>query len=217
LTLQRIGLRASGRARAALAAAVALLVAGCAQDRVVHRAERPALWAAAIPGMSGLPNLFCVTPGLYRSAQPSSDGLLYLSEARPLLPDAPPVKTVLSLRAFDDEDEELLGRSPLVRTEGISFKAWHPEDEDVVKFLRIATTPELQPLLVHCKHGSDRTGMMIAIYRIAVQGWEKEAAVDEMTNGGYGFHALWQNLPAYVMELDVGAIQAQVAEAGPWR
>ena len=78
-------------------------------------------------------------------------------------------------------------------------------------------TPEMQPVLVHCKHGSDRTGMMVAVYRVVVQGWEKGAAVDEMTHGGYGFHAVWENLQDYVMALDVAGIRAQLAEAGPWR
>jgi protein tyrosine/serine phosphatase len=58
---------------------------------------------------------------------------------------------------------------------------------------------------------------MIALYRIAVQGWSKEAALDEMIQGGYGFHPVWHNLRRYVMQLDVDSLKAQVAKQGPWR
>lgn len=40
------------------------------------------------------------------------------------------------------------------------------------------------------RHGSDRTGTMCALYRIAVQGWSKEDAIREMTAGGFGFHRI---------------------------
>jgi protein tyrosine/serine phosphatase len=123
---------------------------------------------------------------------------------------------VVSLRALH-EDASVAPVAPALRYEQIRFNTWHPENKDIVKFLRIATTPELQPVLVHCQHGSDRTGTMVALYRIAVQGWTKEAALDEMTQGGYGFHPLWKNLRRYVMRLDVDSLKAEVAKQGPWR
>jgi hypothetical protein len=64
--------------------------------------------------------------------------------------------------------------------ERISFKAWHAEDEDVVKFLRFVREPANQPVFVHCQWGADRTGMMIAIERIAIEGWTKDAAIEEV-------------------------------------
>jgi tyrosine-protein phosphatase SIW14 len=200
----------------AWALCAAMIWAACATDSTgAEKIERPSDWAKAIPGVRGFPNLYQVTPTLYRSAQPSKGGLRYLGEQRPLEPGAPPVRTVLSLRAFN-EDEPSGPTPPSLRLERIRFKTWHPEDEDVVKFLRIATTPALQPVLVHCQHGSDRTGTMVALYRIVVQGWSKDAALLEMTQGGYGFHPLWQNLVRYVMALDVAPIEAEVARQGPW-
>ena len=87
----------------------------------------------------------------------------------------------------------------------------------MIKFLRIATTPSMQPVLVHCQHGSDRTGTMVAIYRIVYQGWTKSQATDEMINGGFGFHPMWQNLLRYIEKLDVDKIKEQVAAQGNWQ
>ncbi|MHC4690923.1 MAG: hypothetical protein ACYS5F_15040, partial [Planctomycetota bacterium] len=46
-----------------------------------------------------------------------------------------------------------------------------------------------------------------AIYRIFVQGWDKEEAIKEMTNGGFGFHSVWWNLVNYLKELEVEKIR----------
>jgi tyrosine-protein phosphatase SIW14 len=48
-----------------------------------------------------------------------------------------------------------------------------------------------KPILVHCKHGSDRTGCILAAYRIVQDGWSKEEAMKEFREGGYGFHEKW--------------------------
>jgi hypothetical protein len=56
-------------------------------------------------------------------------------------------------------------------------------------------------------HGADRTGTMCALYRIAVQGWTKEEAVLEMTEGSFGFHSVFHNPPEWIQELDVESIK----------
>jgi len=182
----------------------------------VATSPRPEFWATPVSAHPGLPNLHRVNATLYRSAQPTRDGFVFLS-AHPSLSHADaPIKTVVSLRTFND-DTPLLPVESGLRLEQIRCKTWHPEDEDVVKFLRIATTPTIQPVLVHCLHGSDRTGTMVAIYRIAYQGWTKAQAMEEMINGGFGFHPMWQNLLHYIDELDVDAIKEEVAKQGAWQ
>lgn len=156
---------------------------------------RSSAWAQPIERV-GLPNLHQLSPQLYRGAQPTVEGLVELSRMG--------VKTVLSLRGFHDDP---LPPDTTLDYERISFKTWHPETEDVVRFLRVVTDETKQPVFVHCQHGADRTGMMCAIYRIAVDGWSKSEAIREMTDGGYGFHPLWTNLVTFVEKLDVDAVR----------
>jgi protein tyrosine phosphatase (PTP) superfamily phosphohydrolase (DUF442 family) len=155
-------------------------------------ASRPARWAAPLE-RPGLPNLHRVNERYLRGAQPSAEGMRELERLG--------VKTVVNLRALNSDRDEI-GDAGLAY-EHISFKAWHAEDEDVVRFLRIVTKTENQPVFVHCQHGADRTGMMTAIYRIAVEGWSREDAIAEMTGGGYGFHSIWKDLVDYVRTVDV--------------
>ncbi len=148
---------------------------------------------------SGTSNLYKVSATLYRSAQPTAEGFLNLKELG--------IVTVVNLRSFHSDRKEI-GTTGLAY-EHIYMKAWHPERKEAVRFLQIVTDPKRTPVLVHCQHGADRTGSMTAIYRIVVQGWSKEAAVQEMTSKDFGFHRIWVNLPVWVRELDVEAMRAE--------
>jgi len=57
-------------------------------------------------------------------------------------------------------------------------------DQQVEEFLRIVRSAR-RPVLVHCEHGRSRTGLMIAGYRMVVQGWPKSAARREMIEQGW--------------------------------
>ncbi len=149
-------------------------------------------WAVKLE-QPGLKNFHQVSTNLYRCAQPDERGMAALEKFG--------VKTVINLRGFHGDTGELKGTT--LRGERIRFNTWHAEDEDLVKFLQIVTSTNGAPYVVHCLHGSDRTGTMIAIYRIAVEGWTKDEAIAEMTQGGFGFHAIWKNLPRYLRALDV--------------
>jgi protein tyrosine/serine phosphatase len=153
-------------------------------------------WAVRVD-RPGLPNLHRVTDSIYRCAQPTEAGLRAAEKMG--------IRTVVSLRAFHSDRDEIV--STKLKRERISFNTWHPEEEDVLRFLRIVTQTNNGPYLVHCLHGADRTGTMIAIYRMAVQGWKKEAAIKEMTDGNFGYHVVWKNLIRYLNELDVDALR----------
>jgi protein tyrosine/serine phosphatase len=158
----------------------------------VSQPARPAAWAVRVE-RPGLPNLFQISDDIYRGAQPTAEGVPALQALH--------IKTVINLCA-GRSDADLLRGSGIDNVD-IGMNAWHARDEDVVKFLQTVTDKNLQPVFIHCQHGSDRTGMMCAIYRVAVCGWTKEAAIDEMTHGGFGFHTIWQNLVDYVQDADI--------------
>ncbi len=158
-------------------------------------AERPATWAQPV-ALEGVPNLFKVNDRLYRSAQPTAAGMQQLKQAG--------IQTIVNLRGFHTDRDEI-GQTEL-RSEHIPMMAFYPERKDAVAFLKIVSSAENQPVLVHCQYGADRTGAMIALYRVAIEGWSKEEATREMTEGGYGFHAIWFNLPNWIRDLDVAGI-----------
>lgn len=161
--------------------------------------NRPAEWAAPI-ALEGVPNLYKVSDTLYRSAQPTAIGMQNLEKLG--------IKTVINVRTFHSDQDELGGtRLEFAR---LYMKTWHMEDEDAVRFLQIATDPARTPVLLHCQHGADRTGGLCAAYRVVVQGWTKEAAVRELTEGGFGFHAIWSNIPRWVENLDVDAVRKEI-------
>ena len=158
--------------------------------------NRPPHWAQPIQ-MKGVPNLHKVSDTLYRSAQPSAEGMRNLR--------AIGVETIVNLRSFHSDRDEI-GDTGLAY-EHIYMKAWHPEEDEVVRFLQIIANPRRCPVLVHCQHGADRTGTMCALYRVAVQGWSKEEAVKEMSQGEFGFHGIWDNLIQWINALDVERIK----------
>jgi len=167
---------------------------------------RPSTWARPVD-LEGVPNLHRVSEGLYRSAQPTASGMRALK--------ALGVRTVVSLRSFHSDRDEIDDAG--LRYEHIYMKAWHPEEEEAVRFLRIVTAARGQPVLVHCQHGADRTGSMCAIYRVAVQGWTKEEAIREMTEGGFGYHEVWVNLPDWIRDLDIGRVRQAAGIRPPAR
>jgi protein tyrosine/serine phosphatase len=190
-----------------------LLLGGCATTTPPDSAPRPSHWATPIEA-AGIPNLYRVSGSLYRSAQPTREGVADLDEGARLVAGDTPVRTIVSLRT-NHTDASLAADLQTVQLEHVSVQSWHLQDDDVVRFLRIATDPARQPVLVHCRRGADRTGVMLAIYRVVVEGWTKADAIDEMTRGGYGFRPVWQNLVRYVEELDVEAIRVQVVTKPP--
>ena len=177
---------------------VILTVASVSWFNVLFAASRPSNWAQPI-NLHGVPNLHKVSDQLYRSAQPTAEGMRDLK--------ALGIKTIVNLRSFHSDRDEI-GKTAL-GYEPISMKAWHPEEEDIVKFLKIVTDPKRTPVLVHCHYGADRTGTMCAVYRLAIQGWSKQEALKEMTEGGFGFHGVWQNLVRWIDSLDVEKVKRE--------
>jgi protein tyrosine/serine phosphatase len=173
-----------------------LLAAGCAAQGLPN-GDRPAAWAMPIATQPGLQNVYKVNDRLYRGAQPTAAGMTQLQDLG--------IRTVLSLRSSHDDGEELRGTT--LTGERIVCHSAILDDDNVDRFLQIVTDPARQPVFVHCQHGSDRTGVMIAAYRVAVDGWTPGEAAREMVEGGYGFHRVWFHLVDEVREFDGPALR----------
>jgi uncharacterized protein (TIGR01244 family) len=143
-----------------------------------------------------------VSEGLYRGAQPGDEGFAELARMG--------VRTVVNLRTSRPERAKVEAAGLGYRR--LSMRAWAPTEDELVDFLRVAVDPERQPVFVHCRRGADRTGMVTAVYRVAVEGWTKKEALEEMLEGGYGFSPVWGNLVTFVEELDVEALMERVRE-----
>lgn len=184
-----------------LSLVIALVPLGAAGCRNARGPEpRPETWAVAIE-RDDLPNFHRLSDGLYRSAQPTPEGLAAF--------EAMGGRTVINLRT-DDTDQPAIGELDLDYVR-IPMSAWTADLEDVQRFLAIAIDPARQPVLVHCQHGADRTGLMCAAYRVVVEGWDKDQAIAEMTTGGYHFSPFWGRLPGLIQRMDEASMRQAIA------
>jgi protein tyrosine/serine phosphatase len=164
----------------------------CSLGQTNAISTRSLTWAVKVD-KPGLLNFYQVSTNFYRGAQPSTQGIAELR--------AIGIKTVLNLRSFHSDNNLLAGSG--FKQARLHMKPWHAEDEDVVEFLKVVTNTNNLPVFVHCLHGSDRTGMVCAMYRVVVCGWTKEAAIEEMKQGGFNFNRNWKNLVRYIEQADV--------------
>jgi tyrosine-protein phosphatase SIW14 len=152
--------------------------------------------------INGVPNLWRVSDTLYRSAQPNKEGFRGLWNLD--------IREIINLRMLHNDLDVLNGPYPQVYLFRIPMACWHPEIEDIVRFLKIIKRNDPPLTLVHCKHGSDRTGAMVALYRIIIEGWTKEDALTEMQLSQFGYHWIWENLIDWIEGIDIEHIKSQL-------
>jgi len=158
---------------------------------------RPETWARSVSS-EHLRNFYKIDDKLYRSAQPDRKGFLELKTLN--------IRTVLSFRDYHSDKE---GKDLGLNLYRVQMEAGDIATANVVEALRIIRNSE-GPVLIHCWHGSDRTGLVSAMYRIVFQGWSKDAAIDELMHGGYGYHSLYKNIPEFIRQADIDEIGKQV-------
>ena len=157
----------------------------------------PALLPA---GKSSFKNLHQVNAVLFRSDQPSKKGMKEL--------DSLGIRTVINLRnRVNDECEAKGTRINLIH---YPINAWKMNQHDLVRVLQLIDTCQ-KPVLIHCLHGSDRTGAVVAGYRIVFENWTTETAVSEFRKPDYGFHEKWfGNILDMVQTLDPDSLRWKV-------
>ena len=130
-------------------------------------------------GEEVLPNFHKVNDQLYRGAQPLTGGMKELA--------ALGIKTVINLRGEDEHtrDEEAEARVAGLRYFSVPLPGFgRPSDEQVNRVLALINDSQNWPVFVHCHHGEDRTGTIIAVYRISHDGWSGEEARKEAKHYG---------------------------------
>ncbi len=141
----------------------------------------------------GVPNFGEVTPNLYRGGLLNTTGLKALARMG--------VSIVVDTHANDASEEKV------ARSLGMQYVAipWHcpwPKDEVFVKFLKLLHENKGKKVFVHCRLGDDRTGMMVAAYRMAEEGWTADEAMNEMRSFGFAraHHFICPSLAGYEKE-----------------
>ncbi len=131
-----------------------------------------------------LPNFSKVNEKLYRGGQPTKAGVEQL--------DAMKVKTIINLRGDDENSkaEEKWAQDADIKFISVNLSNWfEPKTEDIERIIEEIDKPENQPVFVHCRRGADRTGTVIAVYRIRHDGWTSKRAIDEAKDFDFGW---WQ-------------------------
>lgn len=142
--------------------------------------------------IAGVPNAGKISDVLFRGAQPSPQGLAELKKLG--------VTTIVDLRgnrgpvSREREQAESLG----MRFIDIPVSGWSPpSNQQVAEFLKLFQRDPTQKIFVHCYYGRDRTGVMVAAYRMAQQHWTPDQAVAEMDSFGFHYH-LYPAMTSYV-------------------
>jgi tyrosine-protein phosphatase SIW14 len=142
--------------------------------------------------LDGVPNFGKVSDTLYRGGQPTPSGFAALQKMG-----------VAIIVNFRDESDEIASEKRLVESLGIKYLGipWSgeglPSNAQLAQFLDVIHANPQTKIFVHCKRGADRTGVMVAAYRIALEHAPVSAAVSEMHQYHYA-HFLLPHLQRYV-------------------
>ena len=146
--------------------------------------------ARGLPAQEGILNFGKISEHLYRGAQPDADGLKNLKRLG--------VKLIVNLRMPGDgwkEEAAEATANGILYTNFPMSGTTAPSDEQVKQILALFEKFS-DPIFVHCQHGCDRTGMIVACYRIQHDHWTSELALQEARH--YGISSMEFLMKRYV-------------------
>jgi tyrosine-protein phosphatase SIW14 len=180
-----------------LVTALILLAGSCKSPEPVAAVRRPG-WATKVEAKR-LSNLYKIDEELYRCEQPSAAAMRELQERG--------VKTVLNLRRVKSDPKP---REAQLKWVHVRINTWTISYDDVLKAL-IEIGKAEKPVAVHCKHGSDRTGCVVAAWCLVKHNCSKEQVIEELRHGGYHFHERYfKNIIRLVESLDVEKLKSDL-------
>ncbi len=123
----------------------------------------------------GIPNLGRVSETLYRGGQPEDEGFESLKDLG--------VQIVVNFRETEKAEKEERRRVEALGMKYVEIP-WsgfdHPDNGQVAEFLDVLKQNPKKKVFVHCRRGAERTGVMVAAYRMVFDGWTPEQALNEM-------------------------------------
>ena len=144
-----------------------------------------------------IPNYHIVDNRVHRGGFPKKTGFKVLKTHNR-------IKSILSLRGFDDKS---IAEHDFALKNNLSFFSIplsvykQPTENNVKQFLNIVLNPDNQPVFVHCTSGRDRTGAMIALYRVVVYGWGPKEAYKEAKKLGFWPYKGKEALKTFIHQL----------------
>ena len=157
---------------------------------------------------AGVPNFHQVNQNVYRGAQPSKQGFESLASLG--------VKTIIDLRGGGGRSHE---EEKAVQAAGMQYIAIPlsgyaaPSDQQVSKLLSLLNDATSGPVFVHCRRGADRTGTVIACYRISHDHWDNAKALAEAASDGMS--RLEVAMKHYVLNFTATPAAVSAAVASP--
>lgn len=176
------------------------LISGCITTPSIPSEQRPTQWGTSIESSY---NFYQISDFVYRSEQPSESIIPHLKKNN--------IDVIINLRSRDKDSETLINQP--FQLKHIPIHTWAIDKQDLLEVMQGIKNAKQnnQKVLIHCYHGSDRTGASIAMYRIIFQNWSIDDAVAEMKYGGYGFHPIWKNIENLFTPENVKWIQEQLS------
>ena len=148
--------------------------------------------ARGVPASEGIVNFGKVGDALYRGAQPDDSGLESLKRLG--------VKTIINLRMQDDcwKDESAKALAHGILYTNVPFRGMGRPTDDQIKAVLELIDSSPGPVFIHCQHGCDRTGTIVACYRMKHDQWTVEKAMAEANR--YGLSIFERGMKRFIQD-----------------
>ncbi len=177
---------------------LAILINSCKTNISLNN-NRQNNWAKK-EELKGLYNLYKIDANLYRSEQPDKVDMTTLKQYG--------INTIINLRHTRTDKHE--AKNVKLNLVHIPINTWTISYDEIVNSI-VAINIAKKPVLIHCLHGSDRTGCIAAAYRMTNCGWTKEEAIKEFLEGGFGYHEKWfPNILELINSIDVEKLKQDI-------
>jgi len=179
----------------------------------LNRRSMVCLFLAGLPAcaysapikLGGVGNFQKVDDGVYRGAQPTDEGFAGLAKLG--------IRTVVDLREIGEHSQA--GEQRAVEAAGMRYISVpmkgmsRPTDPQVSQVIKLLNDKTAGPVFVHCRRGADRTGAVIACYRIGHDHWEASKALAEARSLGMSWYQ--RALQSYVLHYQLPASMSMPA------